>query len=159
MATQEQCAVLADQLRVVVAVGREIGRALPPESPPAMVALLSALDHCGQVRMSKLAERLDIDMSVVSRHVAYAADRGWIDRDPDPLDKRSRLLRLTADGETVLRAASARATDVLADHLSEWPDEDVGQLAALLARLRLSFGDCRPRAHAPRRHTNARYEG
>ncbi|MCM2427535.1 MarR family winged helix-turn-helix transcriptional regulator [Streptomyces sp. RKAG337] len=150
MATKKHCAELARQLRVVVGVGREVGRALPPETPPSTVAVLTVLGRYGEMRMSRLAEYLDIDISVTSRHVAYLAERGWIDRTPDALDKRSRLLRLNPHGEKVLAASSDRAAEVLAAHLSDWSDDDVDLLSGLLDRLRLSFGDCRPgpRAHA-----------
>lgn len=160
MATKEHCAELARQLRVVIGVGREVGRALPAETPPATVAVLTVLGRYGEMRMSRLAEYLDIDMSVVSRHVAHLAERGWIDRTPDALDKRSRLLRLNALGEKVLAASSDRAAEVLADRLRDWSDDDVDLLSGLLDRLRLSFGDCRTGAHAhagahtPRTHAN-----
>jgi DNA-binding MarR family transcriptional regulator len=101
------------------------------------------------MRMSRLAELLAIDMSVTSRHVAHLTERGWIDRQPDPLDKRSRLLRLTSRGEQLLREISERYVVALAAALRDWSDEDVGQLSNLLARLRDSFGDCRsPRTPA-----------
>ncbi|MDJ0342116.1 MarR family winged helix-turn-helix transcriptional regulator [Streptomyces sp. H10-C2] len=156
MATKEHCAELARQLRVVIAVGREVGRALPPETPPATVAALTILGRHGEMRMSRLAEYLDVDMSVTSRHVAHLVERGWIDRTPDALDRRSRLLRLNPHGEKVLAASSDRAAEVLAAHLSDWSDDDVDQLTGLLDRLRLSFGDCRTGAHAhpPRTHAN-----
>lgn len=152
MATKKHCAELARQLRVVVGVGREVGRALPPETPPSTVAVLTVLGRYGEMRMSRLAEYLDIDISVTSRHVAYLAERGWIDRTPDALDKRSRLLRLNPHGEKVLAAASDRAAEVLAAHLNDWSDDDVDLLSGLLDRLRLSFGDCRPRPHAQTAH-------
>lgn len=141
---------LARQLRVVVGVGREVGRALPPETPPAIVGALMALGRYGEMRMSRLAEYLDIDISVTSRHVSHLAERGWIVRTADALDRRSRLLRLSALGEKVLAASSDRAAEVLVAHLSDWSDDDVDQLSGLLERLRLSFGDCRPQ---PRPHT------
>ncbi|AEW95335.1 MULTISPECIES: MarR family winged helix-turn-helix transcriptional regulator [Streptomycetaceae] len=149
MATQEQCAELVRHFSGLSAVSRGLGRALPPECPPASVAVLTLLARYGEMRTGRLSERLGVDMSVTSRHVAYLADRGWIDRHPDPQDKRSRLLRLTPLGEQALREASDRIAEALADFLRDWTDEDVSQLATLMARLRASFGDCRPRAAHP----------
>jgi DNA-binding MarR family transcriptional regulator len=91
-------------------------------------------------------------MSVTSRHVAHLAERGWIERSPDPADKRSRLLHLTPAGEAQLDELSRRTTRLLAERLSDWTDDEVGQLTVLMARLRASFGDCRavpPRPPAP----------
>jgi DNA-binding MarR family transcriptional regulator len=92
------------------------------------------------MRMSRLAELLAVDMSVTSRHVAHVAGRGWIERLPDPADKRSRILRLTPSGHTQIGELSRRSTELLAHRLAHWSDEEVGQLARLMGRLRESFG-------------------
>ncbi|OKH99812.1 MarR family transcriptional regulator [Streptomyces sp. CB02923] len=147
MAAQSQYEELARQLSAIGAVKREMGRILPPDCPPASAGVLTLLDRYGEMRMSKLAELLAIDMSVTSRHVAHAAERGWIEREPDPQDKRSRLLRLTPSGRLLLAELSERYTASLARYLDDWSDSDVGRLNELLARLRTSFGDCRTRAH------------
>jgi DNA-binding MarR family transcriptional regulator len=98
------------------------------------------------MRMSRLAELLAVDMSVTSRHVAHVVDRGWLERSPDPDDRRSRILRLTASGEELLGELGRRTADIFAHHLEDWSDDDVGQLNAMLARLRDSVGDCRANA-------------
>ncbi|MFE7543461.1 MarR family winged helix-turn-helix transcriptional regulator [Streptomyces platensis] len=147
MAAHSQYEELARQLSAIGAVKREMGRMLPQECPPASAGVLALLDRHGEMRMSQLAELLAIDMSVTSRHVAHAAERGWIERKPDPADKRSRLLRLTPSGTQLLEELAERYTATLARHLDDWSDADVGQLTELLARLRTSFGDCRTRAH------------
>lgn len=95
------------------------------------------------MRMSKLAELLAVDMSVTSRHVAHVADRGWIERLPDPADKRSRILRLTDAGREQLTELSRRSSRLFADRLSDWSDHEVGLLIHLMGRLRESFGDRR----------------
>ncbi|MEV6673569.1 MarR family winged helix-turn-helix transcriptional regulator [Streptomyces sp. NPDC051162] len=149
MAAQEQYEELSRQLGAVATVRRDLGRALPAECPPSAAMMLALLKQCGEVRMGRLAELLGIDMSVTSRHVAYAAERGWLDRHPDPLDKRSRLLSISPPGEELLEQVSARYTRTLAACLSDWPDEDVVRLTELLGRLRESFGGCRVRAAQP----------
>ncbi|MET8247509.1 MarR family transcriptional regulator [Streptomyces sp. NPDC005202] len=152
MAEQAQYEELARQLSAFGAVKRDMGRILPPECPAGSAAVLTLLGRHGDMRMSKLAELLAVDMSVTSRHVAHVAARGWIDRSPDPADKRSRILRLTAAGRTQLDELSRRTTHLLADRLSDWTDEEVGQLIRLMTRLRADFGDCRsvpPRLPAP----------
>jgi DNA-binding MarR family transcriptional regulator len=141
-----QFAQLASELRGMLAVTRGISRWLPPEYPVASTGVLSVLARHGDIRASRLAELLDIDMSVTSRHVAHLAERGCIDRLPDPHDGRSRLLRITPLGQQVLRTASDRVAEALADHLRDWPDEDIAQFCRLLARLHADFGDCRPRS-------------
>ncbi|WP_411144843.1 MarR family winged helix-turn-helix transcriptional regulator [Streptomyces sp. x-80] len=146
MAARSQYEELARQLSAIGAVKRGMGRILPPDCPPASAGVLTLLDRHGEMRMSQLAELLAIDMSVTSRHVAHAAERGWIERKPDPADKRSRLLRLTPSGTEVLNDLAKRSAETLARYLDDWTDTDVGHLNELLARLRSSFGDCRIRA-------------
>lgn len=131
---------LARQLRAVNLVTRELARALPQDCPPASAGLLTLLRTYGEMRMSRLTELLGIDMSVTSRHVAHAADRGWIERRPDPRDGRSRLLHLTALGEREVQELSDRATASLAAHLADWPAEDVVSLTGLLGRLHRCYG-------------------
>lgn len=152
MAARSQYEELARQLSAIGAVKREMGRILPHDCPPASAGVLTLLDRHGEMRMSQLAELLAIDMSVTSRHVAHIAARGWIERQADPADKRSRLLRLTPSGKELLRELSERYTQSLARYLDDWSDADVGRLNELLARLRTSFGDCRTRAHHDAHH-------
>ncbi|MFF8729938.1 MarR family winged helix-turn-helix transcriptional regulator [Streptomyces sp. NPDC015171] len=152
MAERAQFEELARQLSAVGAVKRDMGRILPPDCPGGSAAVLTLLGRNGDMRMSKLAELLAVDMSVTSRHVAHVAARGWIERLPDPADKRSRILRLTPLGLDQLDELSRRTTHLLAERLADWTDEEVAQLIRLMSRLRESFGDCRS---VPFRHPAA----
>ncbi len=143
MAEQAQYEELVRQFSAFGAVKRDLGRILPSECPAGSAAVLTLLGSHGDMRMSKLAELLSVDMSVTSRHVAHVAARGWIERHPDPADKRSRILRLTPDGLEQLDELSRRTTHLLAERLADWTDDEVGRLIELMARLRASFGDCR----------------
>ncbi|QQM41931.1 MarR family winged helix-turn-helix transcriptional regulator [Streptomyces liliifuscus] len=149
MAARRQYEELARQLSAIGAVKRGLGRVLPHECPAGSAAVLTLLDRHGEMRMSRLAELLAIDMSVTSRHVAHVAERGWIDRSPDPADKRSRILRLTPAGQDMLADLSERYMNALVHYLADWSDDEVDQLNTLLARLRTSFGDCRPAPAVP----------
>ncbi|MGV9252153.1 MarR family winged helix-turn-helix transcriptional regulator [Streptomyces sp. NPDC003697] len=152
MAERAQYEELARQLSAVGAVKRGMGRILPSDCPAGSAAVLTLLGRHGDMRMSRLAELLAVDMSVTSRHVAHVAERGWIERLPDPADRRSRILRLTTEGRHRLDDLSEWTAHLLADRLSDWTDEEVGQLIRLMTRLRASFGDCRsapPRIPAP----------
>ncbi|MCZ4605459.1 MarR family transcriptional regulator [Streptomyces sp. Lzd4kr] len=148
MAEQAQYEELVRQFSAFGAVKREMGRILPSDCPSGSAAVLTLLSRHGDMRMSKLAELLAVDMSVTSRHVAHVAERGWIERSPDPGDKRSRILHLTPAGEDRVLEMSRLTTQLLAERLSDWTDEEVAQLIGLMTRLRASFDDCRS-AHRP----------
>ncbi|MGW7049340.1 MarR family winged helix-turn-helix transcriptional regulator [Streptomyces avermitilis] len=149
MAEQTQYEELARQLSAFGAVKRDMTRILPHDCPGGSAAVLTLLGRHGDMRMSRLAELLAVDMSVTSRHVAHVADRGWIERSPDPADKRSRILHLTAAGTEQLGELSRRSSQLLAERLSDWSDDEVGLLIQLMARLRESFGDCRSTLRSP----------
>jgi DNA-binding MarR family transcriptional regulator len=143
MAERAQYEELIRQFSAFGAVKRELGRILPSDCPSGSAVVLTLLDRHGDMRMSKLAELLAVDMSVTSRHVAHVAERGWIVRSPDPADKRSRIVRLTPAGRAQVDEMSRRTTRMLAERLGDWSDEEVAQLTRLMARLRASFDDCR----------------
>lgn len=147
MAERAQYEELARQLSAVGIVKRDMGRILPPDCPAGSAAVLTLLGRHGDMRMSKLAELLAVDMSVTSRHVAHVAARDWIERSPDPADKRSRILHLTDAGQEQLDELNRRTSELLASRLSDWSDDEVGLLVELMTRLRDSFGDCRPATH------------
>ncbi|GGT70077.1 MarR family transcriptional regulator [Streptomyces atratus] len=130
---------LMRQLSAIGSVRRELGRILPYDCSSGSAAVLALLGRDGHMRIGRLAELLAVDMSVASRHVAHLAARGWIDRSPDPADRRSRILRLTPEGRARLAELSESTTELLAARLSDWSDEDVARLTRLLARFRASF--------------------
>ncbi|MEW2290281.1 MarR family winged helix-turn-helix transcriptional regulator [Streptomyces sp. NPDC047841] len=141
MADRAQYEELMRQLSAIGSVRRELGRILPGGCSSVAATVLALLGRDGDMRIGRLAELLAVDMSVTSRHVAHVAARGWIDRSPDPADRRSRILRLTPEGRAMLTRLSEHTGQLLARRLSGWSDEDVRQLTCLMARLRASFED------------------
>ncbi|MGW0389501.1 MarR family winged helix-turn-helix transcriptional regulator [Streptomyces sp. NPDC003042] len=130
---------LARRLTGIGAVRRDLARVLPPDCPPGSAAVLTLLDRHGEMRLSRLAAYMAVDISVTSRHVAHVAQRGWIERETDPGDGRCRILRLTPAGRALLTDLCARYTDALEKALADWSAEDIDVLNTLLARLRSSF--------------------
>ncbi|MFJ7064314.1 MarR family winged helix-turn-helix transcriptional regulator [Streptomyces sp. NPDC101115] len=143
METLSRYEELARAVSAIGAVKRGLARALPAHCQGGAAAVIALIKHHGDMRMSRLAELMAVDMSVCSRHVAHTVERGWVERLPDPEDKRSRILRLTDEGYAMLGELDRRVTEAFTRHLAEWSDEDVALLTSLLARLRDSFGDCR----------------
>ncbi|MFD5880421.1 MarR family winged helix-turn-helix transcriptional regulator [Streptomyces yangpuensis] len=130
---------LARRLTGIGAVKRELARNLPPDCPPGTAAVLTVLDRHGEMRLSRLADLMAVDISVTSRHVSHITARGWIEREPDPGDGRCRILRLTPAGRALLAEIGARYTAALERALHDWSVQDIDVLNTLLARLRSSF--------------------
>ncbi|GLF96608.1 MarR family winged helix-turn-helix transcriptional regulator [Streptomyces yaizuensis] len=143
MAAPSLYAELARQLSSIGALRRGLARSLPVECPSGPSAVLALLGRHGELRLSRLAELLAVDTSVSSRHVTHVVERGWVERAPDPHDRRSRILRLTPAGRGMLTELHGRTTELFARNLHDWTDDEVGELITMLARLRDSFGDCR----------------
>jgi DNA-binding MarR family transcriptional regulator len=105
--------------------------------------LLVRVSEQAPVRMSDLAEMVDLDLSTVSRQIRDLVDRGLVDKVRDPQDGRASLLSLTSHGAAVLDAVSEARRRVLAEALMDWTEEEQLELARLLARL----GTGLPTAH------------
>ncbi len=84
MAESAQYEELVRQFSAFGAVKREMNRLMPSDCPSGSAAVLTVLGRHGDMRMSRLAELLSVDMSVTSRHVTHLAERGWIERSPTP---------------------------------------------------------------------------
>ncbi|MER5917865.1 MarR family transcriptional regulator [Streptomyces sp. NPDC001982] len=60
----------------------------------------------GQLGLTKLARRMGISTSRLSHLVDRAREHGWVERAPDPVDRRIVLARLTSAGKVALQAAA-----------------------------------------------------
>lgn len=105
----------------------------------------SSASELAPVRVSELAESVDLDLSTVSRQVRDLVAGGLVDKAPDPDDGRASLLSLTAYGAAVLEAVSEGRREVLAEAIADWTDEERDELARSL--LRLNAGLSSPRAN------------
>ncbi len=107
------------------------------EMPAA--AVLATLGDAGQMRLSSLAEQLQVDLSSVSRQVAALEREGWIDRRRDPDDSRAALLALSTPGQELLDRLRAARVELLRRRLPDWSDEDLLAFAASLQRFRVDL--------------------
>jgi DNA-binding MarR family transcriptional regulator len=92
----------------------------------------------GEMRLSDLATRLELDVSTVSRQVRLLTDIGLVRRRPDPQDGRASLISLTDTGRIELARQRDARCELLADALDGWNDADRETLLAVLERLNTS---------------------
>jgi MarR family transcriptional regulator, organic hydroperoxide resistance regulator len=105
--------------------------------PLAQFEPMSVMERIPGCRVYDIASELGITTGGTSKLVDRIEARGYCRRLPNPQDRRSSLLELTAEGRRVL-AAAGRAFD---EELQRWlgdalPERTLRQLAATLARLR-----------------------
>ena len=92
------------------------------------------------MRVSEVADQLSVDLSVASRQVAALVLAGYVEREPDPDDRRATRLRPTEAGTRVLTDSHRR----MVTHRDQRLERVVGRgdrraLASQLERLREDF--------------------
>lgn len=110
-------AELAD---LILRVARRLRRANAVElegSPlnPHQARALRVVARLAPVRPSVVAERLHVAARSATDVVEFLVASGWVERTPDPADRRAQLLTLTASGQGLLGdvdAARARAAEM-----------------------------------------------
>ncbi|WP_308169983.1 MarR family winged helix-turn-helix transcriptional regulator [Acrocarpospora catenulata] len=103
-------------------------------------AVLVTLQESGPVSQAELSRRTGIYRSDLVTVINELADRGHVERTPDPTDRRRNVITLTEQGRRHLRRLDeliAALQDEVLQPLSE-PERE--QLTELLARLLLHHG-------------------
>lgn len=120
-------------------VQRSIARHALAELGSQGFTALAVVQREAPVRVSDVAERLSVDLSVASRQVAALVLAGYVHRERDPEDGRAHILSPTAAGTRVLTDSHRRMVATATDALAGWSDGEIAELAAKLERLREDF--------------------
>lgn len=111
---------------------------LEPDRTPCGAAMSVAEAHAltilreSPLHQGKLGALLHLGKSSASRLTDGLEERGWVRREPDPVDGRARLLVLTENGERVAAGVveqRGRRLQALLDHIE--PDQHATVLTAL----------------------------
>ncbi len=141
VATTTSVEALVRELYSLGAARREIGRhALDELGSQGFLALGVVFRH-GPIRVSDVATRLAVDLSVASRQVSALLAAGYVSRERDASDGRAQVVALTPEGEDVLKRSHRRMVDAFAGVLEGWSDRDVDELTQRLARLNEAFAN------------------
>lgn len=139
---------LVRQLYGLGMVRRDIERHALAELGTQGFTALAAIQVHGPMRVSEVAQRLGVDLSVASRQIASLASEGYVERREDDRDRRAQMVATTAAGRRVLRESHRRMVAAFARVLDDWSDEDVDALTSGLERLREDFARLAA-AHTP----------
>ena len=101
---------------------------------PAHGAVFQFIDAEG-TRVSVLAERAQVTKQSMAELVSHLEVHGYVERVPDPADRRAKLVRLTDQGWDVIPVALSAITDLTAHWRSQLGDAAFDSLYAELARL------------------------
>ena len=127
----------------------EIAEALPQRSAELSRLFLTRTSVCvsrtevgvlrnlrgGPRRITELAADEHVTQPAITLLVNRLAERGWVERVPDPTDRRAVLVSLTAAGEEAFERLRAEYRALLHEEMAALEDEEVDTLAAAVAVL------------------------
>jgi DNA-binding MarR family transcriptional regulator len=97
--------------------------------------LLAALDEAGPASQADLGRRTTVDRSDIVAAINELAERGLVERAPDPTDRRRNVVTLTPAGRRHLRNLDKVLAKVQDDLLAPLSPTERDQLTTLLARI------------------------
>ena len=118
------------------------------------IKALCAREADGEERSGKArAQSLGVSLPAMSRAVDSLFERGLVERDEDPADRRMKRVRLTVAGTLVPRALNEARLSALKDLLSSLSDEEaqaLGDALGLILARREDIAAYRPTERGPR---------
>ena len=90
----------------------------------------------GGTRLTDLAEQAQVTKQTAGFLVDQLEKAGWVERVPDPTDKRARLVRLAGRGAEALPVAAAAVAEVEAEWAAHLGKRHMTQLREILQKLR-----------------------
>jgi DNA-binding MarR family transcriptional regulator len=130
---------LAVRLRLVIArTARRLRQEAGEELSPSQAAALATIGRHGPLTPSELAVRERIQRPTATRVIARLEETGFVDRTPDPEDRRSCVVSLTPAGSALLGRVRIRKDAYLARRLRDLDADERATLdraAAILERV------------------------
>jgi DNA-binding MarR family transcriptional regulator len=117
-------------------VQRELARHALAELGTQGFVALGVIHLDGPVRVSDVAQRLNVALSVASRQVTALERAGYVARDTDPEDGRAHRVSATDAGRTVLEESHRRMVHAFSRALEGWSATEITALSESLERLR-----------------------
>jgi DNA-binding MarR family transcriptional regulator len=91
-------------------------------------------------RLTELAERAQLTKQTMGYLVDYLEERGYVGREPDPGDKRAKIVRLTDDGRELIGVAREIMGRIEARWVRLLGEDRMEQLRELLTQLNTLAG-------------------
>jgi DNA-binding MarR family transcriptional regulator len=101
------------------------------------------------INQTGLAELMDIECISLARLIDRMEQAGWVERRPDPADRRARLLFMTEKAKPIFARIRAVGQEVRKEALAGLTAEDAERLLDLLLQVRANLSD-RSEAPVPR---------
>jgi DNA-binding MarR family transcriptional regulator len=122
----------------LTALKRDMPRLAGFDHPVGLLPL-AVVHRLAPARVKDVAHELHVDVSVASRQLTALASAGYIEREPDPEDRRAQLVSPTEAGVAALERAHDNIVAVFASVLEGWTGDDLASLTEALTRLRADY--------------------
>ncbi|WP_027014493.1 MarR family winged helix-turn-helix transcriptional regulator [Comamonas composti] len=109
------------------------------ELTPNEVRVLMTVGHRPGLTQKELVDHSHMDKAQLARMLAELETQGWLQREPDPRDRRVRCLRLSAQGQALADGLHRSRQELSAHLLKDWKPSDLQQLMQLLEQARSSL--------------------
>lgn len=100
---------------------------------------LRTIEHLGPLSTKALATALSLNASTVTRQVGALENGGFVDRRPDPSDRRSSTIALTAAGRRAMGGVERERRAGIEALVRAWGDGERAMLGRVLNRLNASL--------------------
>ncbi len=119
----------------ITQVSRRLRRDAPVGLTQGLLAALATVAREGPLRIGDLAAVEGVRAPTMSRVVDGLVEEGVVERVPDPADGRACLVRVTGEGQLVLRGARVARSEQLAVRVAKLPAEQRERLFAAIEAL------------------------
>ncbi|WP_448501454.1 MarR family winged helix-turn-helix transcriptional regulator [Sphingomonas sp.] len=97
--------------------------------------LIAVLAESGGMTQQALGGRTRMDKVTVSRAAIALAERGLVERQPNPGDQRSHLLTLSVEGRRLYEQVAPKALEMEARMFAAFSSDELATLRAMLDRM------------------------
>lgn len=83
----------------------------------------------------QIAERLDMDKPTISGIINRLVDKKYVEKLPNPSDKRSYLLKLTKESKTMLPSLEKINSLVISDAIEGLTDDEIDMFKSIISKI------------------------
>jgi DNA-binding MarR family transcriptional regulator len=100
---------------------------------------LRTLEASGPLSTKALATALNLDASTVTRQITALESAGFVERRPDPIDRRSSAITLTPEGRRTMDGVERERRQGMEELVADWAEGERVALGRSLNRLNVSL--------------------
>jgi DNA-binding MarR family transcriptional regulator len=88
------------------------------------------------ISQSGLAEKMELGNATVGRLIDRMVERGFVEREPDPQDRRAFGIFLTPEAKTLIEDLDHIAVEIRREALAEIPEEEARKVNKILVKMK-----------------------